>query len=877
MYTKGEKIVGINIEEEMEKSYIDYAMSVIIGRALPDVRDGLKPVHRRILIAMYREGLLPNKRFSKSAGVVGEVIKKYHPHGDAAVYDTIVRLVQVFSLRYPLAVGQGNFGSVDGDSAAAYRYTEVKMSKIAVELMQDIDKETIDFTPNFDETTDEPVVLPAGLPNLLLNGSSGIAVGMATNIPPHNLNEVVDAIIAKIDNPKLNSVDLLHYIKGPDFPTGGIILGTAGIKQAYTRGKGKVTVRARAVIEWKEKGKDRIVITEIPYQVNKSKVIEQIAELVTNKKIQDITDLRDESDRDGMRIVIELKKGSIPKIILNQLFKHTQLQVTYGIIMIAIVNNQPKLLKLENVINEFIKHRKEVITRRTKFLLRKAEERAHILEGLKIALDNIDKIIKLIRGSSDKEQAKLGLIKDFKLSEVQALAILDMRLHRLTNLERKEIDDEYIEKIKEITKLKSILASERKIYMIIKDELTEMKQKYGDARLTEIVPAEDEISIEDLIADEDMIITISREGYIKRQPVHAYKNQGRGGIGVAGMDVKEEDIVEHLFIASTHNYLLFFTNLGKCYWLKVYDIPQAGRRSRGRAIVNLLNITSEENITAFISVKEFDEKHYILMSTELGLIKKTNLISYSNPRVGGINAIKLDEKDKLISALITDGNQDLLLATSFGKSIRFKESDVREMGRVTQGVRGIKLGKGDKVIGIEIVDDKSTLLTMTENGYGKRTTLSEYRVQNRGGQGVINIKTEGRNGKVIAIKKVMDDDEIMVITKAGTVIRISVENIRAIGRNTMGVRIMNLRNNDKVVSIARVVSKKEEEVLNSGEGIENGENIEEDFEDDFNGEETEKEEIFPKEEPEDGKETEEEPEDIDDFGDEEEDSDSEDK
>ncbi|HDS09746.1 MAG TPA: DNA gyrase subunit A [Firmicutes bacterium] len=846
MYTKGEKIIGINIEEEMEKSYIDYAMSVIIGRALPDIRDGLKPVHRRILIAMFREGLLPNKRFSKSAGVVGEVIKKYHPHGDAAVYDSIVRLVQDFSLRYPLAIGQGNFGSIDGDSAAAYRYTEVKMSKIAVELMQDIDKETIDFIPNFDETTDEPVVLPSGLPNLLLNGSSGIAVGMATNIPPHNLNEVVDAIVAKIDNPKLNSTDLLHYVKGPDFPTAGIILGTSGIKQAYTKGKGKITVRARAVIEWKEKGKDRIVISEIPYQVNKSKVMEQIAELVTNKKVQDITDLRDESDRDGMRIVIELKKGAIPKIILNQLFKHTQLQVTYGIILIAIVNNQPRLLKLENIISEFIKHRKEVITRRTKYLLRKAEERAHILEGLKIALDNIDKIIKLIRGSSDKDQAKQGLINDFKLSEIQALAILDMRLHRLTSLERKEIDDEYIEKIKEITKLKNILASERKIYMIIKDELLSMKEKYGDARLTEIVPAEDEISIEDLIADEDMIITISREGYIKRQPVHAYKKQGRGGVGVAGMDVKEEDFVEHLFIASTHNYLLFFTNQGKCYWLKVYDIPQAGRRSRGRAIVNLLNISSEEKISAFISVKEFDKDHYILMSTEQGLIKKTNLMSYSNPRVGGINAIKLDENDRLVSALITDGNQDILLATSFGKSIRFKESDAREMGRVTQGVRGIKLGKGDKVVGMEIVDDKSTLLTLTENGYGKRTILSEYRVQNRGGMGVINIKTEGRNGKVIAIKKVMDDDEIVVITKAGTIIRISVLNLRTIGRNTMGVRIMNLRSNDHVVSVARVISKKEEEEVEDAEYFENGETEENEQNDDI-----EESEIYPKEDPED--------------------------
>lgn len=810
MYTKGENIIGVNIEEEMKKSYIDYAMSVIIGRALPKVEDGLKPVHRRILIAMYREGLLPNKRFSKSAGVVGEVIKKYHPHGDQAVYDTLVRMVQPFSLRYPLAIGQGNFGSIDGDSAAAYRYTEAKMSKIATELMNDIDKDTVDFSLNFDETVDEPDVLPAGIPNLLLNGSSGIAVGMATNIPPHNLNEVVDAIIAKIDNPKLTAKDLLRYVTGPDFPTGGIILGKAGIRKAYKTGRGKLKVRARAVVERKDKGKDRIVITEIPYQVNKTKVIQQIANLVTSKKVTDITDLRDESDRDGMRIVVELKKNSIPKIILNKLFKHTQLQVTFGIIMIAIVDNQPRLLNLEQIIREYIKHRKNVIIRRTRYLLQKAEARAHILEGLKIALDNIDKIIKLIRGSSDKSEAREGLIKQFELTEIQANAILDMRLHRLTNLERKEIDNEYIEKIKEITRLKNILASERKVYMLVKEELLEIKEKYGDPRLTEIVPAEGEFSVEDLIADEDMVITISHEGYIKRQPVHAYKKQGRGGIGVYGMDVKDEDVVEHLFIASTHNYLLFFTNKGKCYWLKVYDIPQAGRRSRGRAIVNLLNLEATENITAFISVKEFDEEHYIVMATENGLVKKTNLMSYSNPRVGGINAIRLDENDRLISSVITDGDQDLLLATSDGKAIRFNEDDVREMGRVTRGVIGVKLGKDDKVVGMEIVDDKSTLLSVTENGYGKRTLLTEYRVQSRGGKGVINIKTEGRNGKVISVKKVAEDDEIMLITRLGTVIRVSVSNLRTIGRNTMGVKMINLREGDKLGSMARVITRTQE-------------------------------------------------------------------
>ncbi|MCK4668337.1 DNA gyrase subunit A [Candidatus Dependentiae bacterium] len=841
MYTKGEKIVNVNIEEEMEKSYIDYAMSVIIGRALPDVRDGLKPVHRRILIAMFREGLLPNKRFSKSAGVVGEVIKKYHPHGDGAVYDTLVRLVQTFSLRYPLAIGQGNFGSVDGDSAAAYRYTEVKMSKIAVELMKDIDKDTIDFSTNFDETTSEPIVLPAGIPNLLLNGSSGIAVGMATNIPPHNLRELIDATIAKIENPKLTSLDLMQYISGPDFPTAGLILGTAGIRQAYTTGKGKLQLRARAVIERKDKGKDKIVITEIPYQVNKSRVLEQIAALVISKRVVDITDLRDESDRDGMRIVIELKKGSIPKIILNQLFKHTQLQVTFGIILIAIVNNQPKLLTLEQILSEYIKHRKIVITRRTQFLLNKAEARAHILEGLKIALDNIDRIIKLIRGAKDKHEAKAGLITNFKLSELQATAILDMRLHRLTGLERKEIDDEYIEKIKDITKLKNILGSERKVFMIVKDELLEIKEKYGDERLTEIIPAEDDINIEDLIADEDMIITISHEGYIKRQPVHAYKRQGRGGIGVYGMDVKEEDFVEHLFIASTHNYLLFFTNKGRCYWLKVYDIPPAGRRSRGRAVVNLLNVSSEEKIRAFLPVKEFDESHSIMMVTEKGTVKKTNLISYSHPRVGGINAIKLDDNDNLVSALITEPDDYILIATTAGKAIRFKESDAREMGRVTRGVRGIRLSDKDMVVGMEIVDDKSTLLTVTENGYGKRTKLAEYRIQNRGGQGVINIKTEGRNGKVVGVKKVLDDDEVVIITKTGTVIRVSVMNIRTIGRNTMGVRLMNLRDSDNVVSVARVVSKKEEEI---GEAAASGEDDskEENGEADINGEDTNKEE-----------------------------------
>ncbi len=765
----------INIEQEMKTSYLDYSMSVIVGRALPDVRDGLKPVHRRILYAMFREGLLHNKKYSKSAGVVGEVLKKYHPHGDSAVYDTMVRMAQDFNMRYPLVDGQGNFGSVDGDPAAAYRYTEARLTKLAEELLADIDKETVDFVPNFDDTTVEPSVLPTRVPNLLINGSAGIAVGMATNIPPHNLSEVVDGLILMIDNPEVSIQELMAVIKGPDFPTAGFIHGYEGIKQAYLTGRGIIQMRARAVIEEGKGDRESIIVTELPYQVNKARLLERIAELVQEKKITGISEIRDESDREGMRIAIDLKKGEISTMILNQLYKHTAMQSTFGVIMLALVNNQPRVLNLRKLLSNFIQHRREVVVRRTKFDLRKAEERAHILLGLKIALDNLDAVIALIKASANPDEAKTGLVREFKLSEIQAQAILDMRLQRLTGLERDKIIAEYEEVLKEIARLNEILASDALVMKIIRDELLAVKQEYGDPRRTEIVAQASEIDIEDLIKDEDMVITISHAGYIKRNPLTTYRAQKRGGKGKIGMETKEEDFVERLFTATAHSYILFFTNKGRVYWLKVHQIPEASSQAKGKAIVNLIQISQDERVTAALPVREFTPGHFILMATKKGIVKKTELESYSHPRPSGIIAITLEEGDELISAEVTDGKRDVFLGSRDGLSIRFSETDVREIGRTGKGVIGIRLEEGNGVVGMEIVRDDSTILTVTENGYGKRSTLEDYRSQGRGGKGIITIKITEKNGKVIGMAQVSADDEIILITSNGKVLRIRAE------------------------------------------------------------------------------------------------------
>jgi DNA gyrase subunit A len=810
MYTENERIITVPIEEEMKKSYIDYAMSVIVGRALPDIRDGLKPVHRRILYAMKELNLDHSKPYKKSARIVGEVLGKYHPHGDTAVYDSMVRMVQDFSLRYPLIDGQGNFGSIDGDSAAAMRYTEARMAAITREMLVDIDKETVDFSPNFDESLKEPVILPACLPNLLINGSSGIAVGMATNIPPHNLGEVVDGIICLIDNPNATDKEIIKKIPGPDFPTGGIICGREGIKKAYSTGRSPIKVRAKAVIEQQKNNKESIVITEIPYQVNKTNVINSIVKLVQDKKVEGIADVRDESDKDGMRLVIDLKRDSNAQVILNLLYKHTQLETTFGIIFLALVDNQPQVLPLKQILHYFIEHRKTIIVRRTKFDLRKAQERAHILEGLKICLSNLDKVIKTIRASKTTPEAKEALMEKFDLSQVQAQAILEMQLQRLTALERDKIEQEYLELLKKITMLKAILADPKKVLAIIKDELLALQKKYADARRTQIIAAVDDLEIEDLIAQEDVVITLSHAGYIKRLPVSAYRKQRRGGTGVAGVGMREEDFVEHLFVASTHDYLLVFTNKGKVYWLKVYEIPQAGRLSKGKAIVNLLQFETGENIAALIQVKEFVEGKFLLMATAQGQVKKTDLMAYSNPRKGGINAITIRDKDALISCRLTDGNQEIFIATREGKAIRFHESDVREMGRTASGVRGISLSKKDKVIGMELVKKDGTLLTVTENGSGKRTRVEEYRTQSRGGKGLINIKTTAANGMAVGINAVTDDDELMLITSSGMIVRTSVKDIRATGRSTQGVRMIRLKQSDKVVAVAMMAAKNEE-------------------------------------------------------------------
>lgn len=818
MTTIFEKIVPVTLEEEMKSSYIDYAMSVIVARALPDVRDGLKPVHRRVLFGMHELGLAYNRPYKKSARIVGEVLGKYHPHGDSAVYDTMVRMVQDFSLRYPLVDGQGNFGSIDGDSPAAMRYTEARLARISEEMLRDLDKNTVDFGPNFDDSLQEPLVLPSYLPNLLVNGSSGIAVGMATNIPPHNLNEVIDGLVALIDNPKLTSADLMKYVKAPDFPTGGIIYGYEGVKEAYTTGRGRILLRAKANIETLKNDRENIVITEIPYQVNKSNLIEKIAELVREGKIDDISNIRDESDRDGLRIVIELKRDAQPTVVLNQLYKHTQMQVTFGEIMLALVHGVPKVLTLQEMMQHFLDHRMDVLIRRTKFELDAAEKRAHILEGYIIALDNIDEVIETIKKSRDVETAKNNLMKKFKLSEIQAKAILDMRLQRLTGLERKKIEDEYKETIKLIEKLRGILDSEKKRKQIIKEELIALKERYGDERRTDIIKDYKEFSLEDIIAEEDVVVTISHQGFIKRFPVSGYRKQARGGKGVTGVGTKEDDFIEHMFVASTHQYILFFTDKGRCYWLKVHEIPEGGRTARGRSIVNLLEKDKEENITAFVAVKEFRDDQYLMMVTEHGTVKKTVLSAYGNVRKGGINAINLVPGDKLIEVKMTDGNNDIVIGTRNGFAIRFHEKDVRDMGRTATGVRGIRLTKGDKVVGLLVIRHPQTsVLVVTEKGYGKRSDINDYRITKRGGKGVITVKTTDKVGKMIAMMEVVDKDELVIISTQGMVIRQSVKDIRVMGRNTQGVRVIRLNEGDTIADIARVIPD-DEDVNGNGNG-----------------------------------------------------------
>jgi DNA gyrase subunit A len=798
--------VQISIEEEMKGSYLDYAMSVIIGRALPEVRDGLKPVQRRILYAMFKEGLLPGKKYSKCAGVVGEVLKKFHPHGDTAVYDALVRLAQDFNMRYPLIDGQGNFGSVDGDPPAAYRYTEARLAAIAEELLADIDKETVDFIPNFDETTEEPIVLPSRVPNLIINGSSGIAVGMATNIPPHNLGEIIDGLVMLLENPEAGIKDLMSALQGPDFPTGGIIHGTEGIVQAYNEGRGLIKIRAKARIEREQRGDENIIITELPYQVNKARLIEKIAELVREKKITGVSEIRDESDRDGIRIVLELKRGEMAEVILNNLYKHTQMETTFGIIMLTLVNGQPRVLGLKRLLHYFLQHRREVILRRTRFELRKSEEKLHILEGLKIALDHLDEIIALIRKSRTPEEAKIGLMKNYPLSEIQAQAILDMKLQRLTGLEREKIVKDFADTIKEIERLKAILGSEALVSNIIKEELLDIKKKYADERRTEITSETKEITIEDLITDEEMVITLSHHGYIKRNPLSIYRSQRRGGKGLIGMETKEEDFVEQLFLALTHDYMLFFSNLGRLYWLKAFQIPEAGRATRGKPLVNLLSLSEGERITTALPVRKFKEG-FLVMFTKKGIVKKTALEEYSNPRGKGIIAITLDEGDELIAVRKTDGKSDLIIGTRNGLSIRFNEEDVRDTGRTSMGVIGIRLVDGDEVVSALVAEEKTAILTVTEKGLGKRSPIEDYPIQGRGGKGVISIKITEKRGKAVGLMQVRDEDEVVMITSSGKIIRTFAKEISLHGRNTQGVRLMDVEGEDKVVSIAKVVER----------------------------------------------------------------------
>jgi DNA gyrase subunit A len=808
-----EQPIPVDIEEEMKRSYLDYAMSVIIGRALPDVRDGMKPVHRRVIYGMWESGNRSDRPYKKSARIVGDVMGKYHPHGDSAIYDTVVRMAQDFALRYPLVDGQGNFGSIDGDNPAAMRYTEVRLMKLAEEMLRDdIDKDTVDWGPNYDGSETEPLVLPARVPNLLVNGGSGIAVGMATNIPPHNLGEVVDALLMMIDNPDVTIDELMQAIPGPDFPTAGYIHGLAGIRAAYTTGRGIMQVRARAGIETHAKGeRQSIVVTEIPYQVNKAKLIERMAELIREKKIEGISDLRDESDREGIRIVLDVKRNEVPEVILNSLYKMTQMQTTFGIILLAIVDNQPRVMTLKELLYHFINHRKTVIIRRSRFDLRKAEERAHILEGILKALDHLDEVIATIRASASPNEARENLMSGFALSEVQAQAILDMRLQRLTGLEREKIVEEYREIMITIERLRAILGSDQLVLEEIKNELGELKELYGDKRRTEIIPEMLDISIEDMIADEPMVITVTKTGYVKRSPLTLYRAQNRGGRGRTGMATREDDFVEHLYVASAHSYILAFTESGRVHWLKVHEIPEAGPAARGKAIVNLLNLEAKERVATTVSVRTFPEDRYLVFCTANGTVKKTALSAYANPRVGGIIGINIDEGDKVLAVRETDGTKDILLATAKGYSVRFPESDTRPMGRATYGVRGITLRKGDRVVGMEALDPHGEILTVTERGYGKRTPIGDYRKQSRGGMGIINLKVTPKTGEVVGARFVTDSDGLMLITQDGMIIRINVSGVRLVGRSTQGVRLMNLYGEDRLVAIAKV--EREEEVL----------------------------------------------------------------
>ncbi len=808
--TMPSQILPVNIEDEMKESYLSYSMSVIIGRALPDVRDGLKPVHRRILYGMEEAGNQWNRPYKKSARIVGDVMGKYHPHGDAAIYDALVRMAQDFSMRYTLVDGQGNFGSIDGDPPAAMRYTEVRLDRIASEMLADLEKETVDFVPNYDGGEKEPLVLPAKIPNLLLNGSSGIAVGMSTNIPPHNLGELIDAIVAQAGNPEITLDELMKHLPGPDFPTGGFITGRAPIREAYETGRGIIRIRAKARIERQKKGdREIIIVSEIPYQVNKVKLIERIAELVKDEKIKGISDIRDESDREGIRIVIEIRRGDNADVVLNQLYKHTQMDTSFGIIMLALVRNQPRVLSLKETISHFIEHRKEVVTRRTQYELGKAEERLHILEGLKIALDHLDEVIALIRKSASPQEAKEGLMLKLGLSDPQAQAILDMRLQRLTALERDKILEERKELINTVKRLKEILEHEHLILGIVTEELKEIREKYGDERRTEILESSEEISIEDLIADEDMVVTITHDGYVKTTPLSVYRSQRRGGKGRTGITTKELDFVETLFIASKHNYVLFFTNLGRCYWIKVHEIPEAGPTARGKALVNLLSLSDGEKVAAVLPVREFKESQYIIMATKNGIVKKTKLMAYSNPRAGGIIALNIREDDELIEAKLTNGSDEILLTSYFGQAIRFEEDDVRDMGRTATGVIGIRLDEGDQVVSLEVIENKEAqVLTVTEMGYGKRTLVDEYRVTGRGGKGIITIKTTGKNGRVVGAFQVTNDTQIMIITTpGGKVIRLNASEISVYGRGTQGVRLIDLEADEKVAAVAKVVER----------------------------------------------------------------------
>jgi DNA gyrase subunit A len=817
MYAQNEKVTPVNISEQMQQAYIDYSMSVIVGRALPDARDGLKPSNRRVLYAMRQIGLLHNRSYSKCAKVVGEVLGKYHPHGDASVYDTLVRMAQDFAMRYPLVDGQGNFGSIDGDPAAAYRYTECRLREIAEELLADLDKDTVNFQPNFDEKEVEPVVLPARIPNLLVNGSTGIAVGMATNIPPHNITEIIDACCALIDEPELELEKVVKFVKGADFPTGGLICGKQGIKDYLMTGRGSLKIRGRIGIEEVKGGKERLIISEIPYNVNKASLIERAAQLVNDKKLDGISDIRDESNKDGIRVVIELKRDAIPKVVINNLYKQTQLEDSFGVIMLAIDHGRPRIMNIKQMIECYIAHRREVITRRTKFELQKAEERAHILEGFRIALDNIDAVVKIIRNADNRDDARIKLMDKFKLSEIQCNAILEMRLYQLTGLERDKIEEEYLAIIKSIEYLKSLLASEKKLMAVVRAELQEVKEKYGDTRRTDIVADEGEINIEDLIVNEACIVTISHQGYIKRTAVTAYRSQRRGGKGVMGMEQREEDFIEHLFTCSTHDYIMFFTEEGRVYVEKVYELPEMGRAAKGKSLANFLQLRPEEKVSALIRVKEFTDKQYLFMATKVGIVKKTNLGEYANPRKGGVIGIKIEQGDRLIGVKLTSGNNEIVLVTKDGMSIRFHEEEARDMGRASVGNWGIRPEKGDYVIGVEIVDTNATLLVAGEHGIGKRTPFDEYRTQSRGGKGIITMKTTDKVGSVVGALSVTDTDEIMLSTSQGQTVRTSCKDIRIAGRNTQGVKLIDLNAGDKLVAIARVISEQQEDAAEAAE------------------------------------------------------------